>query len=118
MAEEETESAQIQDSDKSAVKSSLIKKGKKSIAYLQKKKDNGEKIVQYCPGHLDPYWTPWRGGLSPLAPTICSIALRSGQLRGCVEVPTSLHLSSPQAHGVIGQLVLHPQLPGSRGRRR
>ena len=57
MAEEDTEDVQIQDSDKSAVKSSLIKKGRKSIAYLQKKKDNGEKIVQYCPAHLDPYWT-------------------------------------------------------------
>ena len=57
MAEEETESVQIQDSDKAAVKSSLIKKGRKSIAYLQKKKDDGEKIVQYCPAHLDPYWT-------------------------------------------------------------
>ena len=57
MADEETESVQISDSDKSAVKSSLIKKGRKSIAYLQKKKDDGEKIVQYCPAHLDPYWT-------------------------------------------------------------
>ena len=54
---EETENANIQDSDKKAVKSSLMKKGRKSIAYLQKKKDNGEKIVQYCPAHLDPYWT-------------------------------------------------------------
>ena len=32
---------------------------------------------------------PGTGGPSPLAPTICSISLRSGQLRGCVEVPTS-----------------------------
>ena len=54
---EETENVNVQDSDKQAVKSSLMKKGRKSIAYLQKKKDNGEKIVQYCPAHLDPYWT-------------------------------------------------------------
>jgi 3-methyl-2-oxobutanoate hydroxymethyltransferase len=57
MADEDTETVHIQDSDKSAVKSSLVKKGRKSIAYLPKKKDNGEKIVQYCPAHLDPYWT-------------------------------------------------------------
>jgi 3-methyl-2-oxobutanoate hydroxymethyltransferase len=57
MAEENTENVNIQDSDKKAVKSSLMKKGRKSIAYLQKKKDDGEKIVQYCPAHLDPYWT-------------------------------------------------------------
>ena len=55
--DEDTESVHIQDSDKQAVKSSLVKKGRKSIAYLQKKKDSGEKIVQYCPAHLDPYWT-------------------------------------------------------------
>ena len=57
MAEEHTENVHLQDSDKQAVKSSLMKKGRKSIAYLQKKKDDGEKIVQYCPASLDPYWT-------------------------------------------------------------
>ena len=57
MTEENTKNVNIQDSDKKAVKSSLMKKGRKSIAYLQKKKDDGEKIVQYCPAHLDPHWT-------------------------------------------------------------
>ncbi|CEP66842.1 Ketopantoate hydroxymethyltransferase [Moorella glycerini] len=57
MAEEKTGNVIIEDSDKQAVKSSLMKKGRKTIAYLQQKKDNGEKIVQYCPASLDPYWT-------------------------------------------------------------
>lgn len=54
---ENTENVNVQDSDKAAVKSSLMKKGRKTIAYLQKKKDNGEKIVQYSPASNDPYWT-------------------------------------------------------------
>lgn len=52
-----TEKTKDQNTDKSSVKSSLMKKGRKSIAYLQKKKDNGEKIVQMCPANRDQYFT-------------------------------------------------------------
>lgn len=51
-----TENTFVQDTDKSAVRSSLMKKGRKSIAQLQKMKDNGEKIVQVSPASCDPYF--------------------------------------------------------------
>lgn len=34
----------------------LMKKGRKTIAYLHEKKDNGEKIVQICPADRDKYF--------------------------------------------------------------
>jgi 3-methyl-2-oxobutanoate hydroxymethyltransferase len=54
MAEKKKE-FEIADEDKK-VKSSLMKKGRKSIAYLQKCKDEGKKIVQMCPANRDQYF--------------------------------------------------------------
>ena len=45
--------------DKSNVKASRMQKGRKSINYLQKLKDEGTPIVQMCPGPRDQY-LPWR----------------------------------------------------------
>lgn len=42
--------------DKSKVKGSLMKKGRKSIAYLQKLKDEGTPIVQMCPAIRDQFF--------------------------------------------------------------
>ena len=56
MAEEKKNiDVEIKDEDKK-VKSSLMKKGRKSIAYLQKCKDEGKKIVQMCPANRDQYF--------------------------------------------------------------
>ncbi|HWQ75419.1 MAG TPA: 3-methyl-2-oxobutanoate hydroxymethyltransferase [Syntrophomonas sp.] len=38
-------------------KMSLASRGRKSISYLQKMKDEGKLIVQMCPAGRDPYWT-------------------------------------------------------------
>lgn len=43
--------------EKKDVKASRMKKGRKSINYLQKCKDEGTKLVQMCPGPRDQYWT-------------------------------------------------------------
>lgn len=43
--------------DKSNVKASRMQKGRKSINYLQKLKDEGTPIVQMCPGPRDQYFT-------------------------------------------------------------
>jgi len=42
--------------EKQGVKASKMKKGRKTIAYLQEKKDSGEKIVQMCPADRDKYF--------------------------------------------------------------
>lgn len=42
--------------DKPQVKASLMQKGRKSIAYLQKLKDEGTPIVQMCPMIRDQFW--------------------------------------------------------------
>ncbi|MBR0373607.1 MAG: 3-methyl-2-oxobutanoate hydroxymethyltransferase [Mogibacterium sp.] len=56
MAEEnKNTNVEIKDEDKK-VKSSLMKKGRKTIQVLQKMKDNGEKIVQMCPADRDKYF--------------------------------------------------------------
>lgn len=54
MAEEKKE-IQINAEDKK-VKSSLMKKGRKTIQVLQKMKDKGEPIVQMCPADRDKYF--------------------------------------------------------------
>jgi 3-methyl-2-oxobutanoate hydroxymethyltransferase len=54
MAEEKKE-IEIAKEDKK-VKSSLMQKGRKSIAYLQQCKDEGKKIVQMCPANRDQYF--------------------------------------------------------------
>lgn len=43
--------------DKTNVKASRMQKGRKSINYLQKLKDEGTPIVQMCPGPRDQYFT-------------------------------------------------------------
>ena len=47
--------AEIKSEDKN-VKGSLMVKGRKSIAYLQKLKDEGTPIVQMCPAIRDQFW--------------------------------------------------------------
>jgi 3-methyl-2-oxobutanoate hydroxymethyltransferase len=42
--------------EKADVKSSRMEKGRKTINYLQKCKDNGEKLVQVCPAVRDQFW--------------------------------------------------------------
>ena len=42
--------------EKKNVKGSLMQKGRKSIAYLQKLKDEGTPIVQMCPAIRDQFW--------------------------------------------------------------
>ena len=44
--EKENKEVEISKEEKSGIKASKMKKGRKSIAYLQEKKDKGEKIVQ------------------------------------------------------------------------
>ena len=44
-------------SEKADVKSSRMQKGRKTINYLQKLKDEGTPIVQMCPGPRDQFWT-------------------------------------------------------------
>ena len=46
---------EVKDEDKK-VKASLMKKGRKTIAYLQNLKDEGKKIVQVCPASRDQYF--------------------------------------------------------------
>ena len=41
---------------KADVKSSRMHKGRKTINYLQKCKDEGTKLVQMCPGPRDQFW--------------------------------------------------------------
>ena len=53
MADEKTES----DIEKKNIKVSKMQKGRKSIAYLQKLKDEGTPIVQMCPAARDQYFT-------------------------------------------------------------
>jgi len=52
----EKNEVEISKEEKQGVKASKMKKGRKSIAYLQEKKDNGEKIVQMCPADRDKYF--------------------------------------------------------------
>lgn len=40
-----------------SVKASRMQKGRKTINYLQKLKDEGTPIVQMCPGPRDQFWT-------------------------------------------------------------
>ncbi|MDK2868362.1 MAG: 3-methyl-2-oxobutanoate hydroxymethyltransferase [Clostridiales bacterium] len=53
---EENKDVQINSEDKK-VKSSKMVKGRKSIAYLQKCKDEGTPIVQMCPANRDQFFT-------------------------------------------------------------
>ncbi|MPW25239.1 hypothetical protein GC105_05485 [Alkalibaculum sp. M08DMB] len=53
---EEKKQVEINKDDKK-VQASKMKKGRKTIAYLQEKKDNGEKLVQMCPAQRDQYFT-------------------------------------------------------------
>ena len=55
MAENKTNTVEINAEDKK-VKSSLMKKGRKTIQVLQKMKDKGEPIVQMCPADRDKYF--------------------------------------------------------------
>jgi 3-methyl-2-oxobutanoate hydroxymethyltransferase len=55
MAEEKKE-IEISNADKK-VHASKMKKGRKTIAYLQQCKDEGKKIVQMCPANRDQYFT-------------------------------------------------------------
>ena len=55
MAEEKKEVV-VNKEDKDDIKGSLMVKGRKSIAYLQKLKDKGTKIVQMCPMVRDQFW--------------------------------------------------------------
>ena len=55
MAENKTKIVEINAEDKK-VKSSLMKKGRKTIQVLQKMKDKGEPIVQMCPADRDKYF--------------------------------------------------------------
>lgn len=48
--------AQVNSEDKKDIKGSLVQKGRKSIAYLQKLKDEGTPIVQMCPTVRDQFW--------------------------------------------------------------
>ena len=43
--------------EKADVKASRMQKGRKTINYLQKLKDEGTPIVQMCPGPRDQWWT-------------------------------------------------------------
>lgn len=53
---EEKKEIEIKAEDKSNVKGSKMVKGRKSIAYLQKLKDEGTPIVQMCPAVRDQFW--------------------------------------------------------------
>jgi 3-methyl-2-oxobutanoate hydroxymethyltransferase len=53
---EEKKEVEIKPEDKN-VKASKMQKGRKTIAYLQKLKDEGTPIVQMCPVHRDQYFT-------------------------------------------------------------
>jgi 3-methyl-2-oxobutanoate hydroxymethyltransferase len=56
MAEEKNNpEVEITNEDKN-IRSSLMKKGRKTIQYLQKCKDEGVKIVQMCPVHRDEFF--------------------------------------------------------------
>ncbi|MCC8151592.1 MAG: 3-methyl-2-oxobutanoate hydroxymethyltransferase [Lachnospiraceae bacterium] len=55
MAEEKTNNVEVNAEDKN-VKASLMKKGRKSIQYLQKCKNEGKKLVQVCPADRDKYF--------------------------------------------------------------
>lgn len=52
----EKKDIEITKEDKSNVKGSKMVKGRKSIAYLQKLKDEGTPIVQMCPTVRDQFW--------------------------------------------------------------
>lgn len=56
IATEEKNEVEVAKEDKQGVKASKMKKGRKTIAYLQQMKDNGEKIVQVCPANRDQYF--------------------------------------------------------------
>jgi 3-methyl-2-oxobutanoate hydroxymethyltransferase len=53
--EKKTDEVEIAKEDKK-VKASLMKKGRKTIAYLQQCKDEGKKLVQMCPANRDQYF--------------------------------------------------------------
>jgi 3-methyl-2-oxobutanoate hydroxymethyltransferase len=53
---EEKKVVEISKEDKDDIKGSLMVKGRKSIAYLQKLKDKGTPIVQMCPMVRDQFW--------------------------------------------------------------
>lgn len=55
MAEDKTNNIEIDAKDKN-VKSSLMKRGRKTIQVLQKMKDEGKLIVQVCPADRDKYF--------------------------------------------------------------
>ena len=44
------------DNEHADIKMSTASKSRKNLAYLQKMKDNGEKIVQMCPAELGPFF--------------------------------------------------------------
>ena len=55
MAEEKVIITEAEQKDaKKDIHMSVVRKGRKSLSYLQKKKDKGEKIVQMCPVGLGP----------------------------------------------------------------
>ncbi len=54
---EENNEVEITKEDKKSIKASKMKRGRKTIAYLQEMKDKGEKIVQMCPVDRDKYFT-------------------------------------------------------------
>lgn len=53
---EEKVNIQISDSQRKSGPNGVARKGRKSIAYLQKCKDEGKKIVQMCPSCRDEMW--------------------------------------------------------------
>lgn len=56
-AEEEKKEIEIEiKKEDKKIKSSLMKKGRKTIGYLQKCKDDGKKLVQVCPANRDQYF--------------------------------------------------------------
>ncbi|MTI48446.1 3-methyl-2-oxobutanoate hydroxymethyltransferase [Sporosalibacterium faouarense] len=54
---EKNNEVEVNKEEKKNVKASKMKRGRKTIAHLQKMKDNGEKIVQMCPADRDKYFT-------------------------------------------------------------
>ena len=48
--------AEVSKADKQGVKASLVNRNRKSIAHLQKLKDEGTPIVQMCPMIRDQFW--------------------------------------------------------------
>lgn len=53
---EEKNTVEINSEDKKSIHASKMKKGRKTINYLQKCKDEGTKLVQMCPANRDQYF--------------------------------------------------------------